>query len=153
MKARALLIAFLGLSRKETARWIRIWPQTLLPPIITSALYFLIFGHVIGERIGTMNNVPYMVFIAPGLIMMALITNSYANVASSFYSAKFNRSIEELLISPMPNWLIIAGYTTGGTLRAIVTGLLVFAVASIFDGVQLLPLRAMESEAKARSPR
>lgn len=127
-------VAYKGLVRKECVRWLRIWPQSLLPSAITMILYFMIFGHVIGSRVGNMGGLPYMVFITPGLIMMAVITNTYANVVSSFYGARFNRSIEELLVSPMPAWLIVAGYITGGVLRGLVVGLIVSLVGLGFSG-------------------
>ncbi len=99
---------------KEVTRFGRIWVQTLIPPVITMSLYFVIFGNLIGKRIGDMGGVDYMQFIVPGLIMMAVITNSYANVSSSFFGAKFQRSIEELLVSPVPTHVVIAGFVGGG---------------------------------------
>lgn len=137
-------IALVGLTRKEVLRWLRIWPQSILPPIITSNLYFLIFGSIIGERVGSMVGVPYMVFIAPGLVLMSVITNAYANVTSSFYGARFARNIDELLVSPMPNWLIILGFVAGGTLRGMTTGAITFLVASCYAGFHLQhPLEAL----------
>ena len=102
-------IAFHTLLTKETRRFIRIWPQTLLPPAITMTLYFVIFGNLIGSRIGQMSGFDYMEYIAPGIIMMAVITNSYSNVVSSFFGAKFQRHIEEILVAPVPNFLIVSG--------------------------------------------
>ena len=107
-------IAFRTLLIKEIRRILRIWPQTLLPPVITMSLYFVIFGKMIGPRVGEMGGVPYMQFIVPGLIMMAIITNSYSNVVSSFFSAKFHSSIEELLVSPISKHAILTGYISGG---------------------------------------
>jgi ABC-2 type transport system permease protein len=135
MNNKQLGIAFFGLVRKETLRWLRIWPQTLLPSLITSMLYFLIFGQVLGDRIGSLSQLPYIRFIAPGLVMMLLITNSYANVASSFFSERFGRSIEQVFMSPMPNWLIILGYASGGALRGIATGLFSFFIAVALAGL------------------
>ena len=117
---------------KEVNRFLRIWVQTLVPPAITMTLYFVIFGNLIGERIGNMNGFSYMAFIVPGLIMMAVITNSYANVSSSFFSAKFQRNIEELLVAPVPNYLIIMGYVGGGVTRGLLVGFLVTLVSLFF---------------------
>lgn len=125
-------IALIGLTRKEILRWIRIWPQTLLPPAITSTLYFAIFGKIVGSHIDMMAHMSYATFIAPGLIMMSVITNTYANVVTSFFGARFSRCIEELLVSPMPNWLIILGYMMAGVARGAVTGFIVFTVSWIF---------------------
>jgi ABC-2 type transport system permease protein len=126
-----VLIAFKTIVRKEIYRFIRIWPQTLLPPAITTALYFLIFGKLIGDRIGSIHGVSYMDYIVPGIILMSVITHSYANVVSSFYSTKFQRNIEELLVAPVPNWVILAGYISGGILRGILVGAVV-AIISLF---------------------
>lgn len=127
----SVFIAFQTIVRKEIYRFIRIWPQTLLPPAITTALYFLIFGKLIGERIGTIHGTSYMDYIVPGIILMSVITHSYANVVSSFYSTKFQRNIEELLVAPVPNWIILAGYMSGGILRGVLVGMVV-AVISLF---------------------
>ncbi|WP_208379437.1 ABC transporter permease [Psychromonas algicola] len=117
---------------KEINRFLRIWVQTIVPPAITMSLYFVIFGNLIGERIGQMNGFSYMAFIVPGLIMMSVITNSYSNVASSFFSAKFQRNIEELLVAPVPNYLIIWGYVGGGVARGLMVGLIVTLVSLFF---------------------
>lgn len=122
-------IAFQTILLKEIRRILRIWPQTLLPPVITMTLYFVIFGRMIGDRVGEMGGVPYMQFIVPGLIMMAVITNSYSNVVSSFFSAKFTSSIEELLVSPVSKHAILAGYVSGGIFRGLVIALIVSIVA------------------------
>src|SRR5690606_7152796 len=122
---------------KEVRRFTRIWPQTLLPPAITMTLYFLIFGNLIGSRIGEMDGYRYMEFIVPGLIMMAVITNSYSNVVSSFFSTKFQHSIEELLVSPIPNWAILAGYITGGVARGLAVGLIVTGMALVFTDLAI----------------
>ncbi|GAB2883078.1 ABC transporter permease [Microbulbifer echini] len=115
----------------------RIWPQTLVPPVITMSLYFVIFGSLIGSRIGDMGGYPYMEFVVPGLIMMSVITNSYGNVVSSFYSAKFQRSVEELLVSPTPNWAVMAGYVLGGVARGLIVGLIVTVVAMFFTSLSV----------------
>jgi ABC-2 type transport system permease protein len=128
---------FATLVIKEFNRFIRIWVQTILPPGITMALYFAIFGKLIGERIGEMDGYAYIDFIVPGLILMAVITNSYANVVSSFYQAKFGRFIEEILVSPVPNWVILAGYVGGGVARGMVVGVLVTIVAMFFTDLQV----------------
>ena len=129
---RVNLIGLWTIVRKEVRRVLRIWVQTIIPPAITMTLYFIIFGSLIGRRIGEMEGVPYTTFIAPGLIMMSVITNSYGNVVSSFFGAKFGKHIEELLVSPLPNWVIIAGYVCGGLLRGLMVGLVVTVVALIF---------------------
>lgn len=130
-------IAFRTIVTKEVLRFSRIWIQTVLPPAITTALYFIIFGKLIGEKIGEMDGYPYMDFIVPGLILMAVITNSYANVVSSFYSSKFQRHVEELLISPVPNIIILAGYVAGGVARGVAVGIVVTGVAWFFTDLQI----------------
>src|SRR6188474_1002375 len=117
---------------REYGRIIRIWAQTIVPSAVTSALYFVIFGSLIGKRVGLMGGVPYMQYIAPGLIMMAVITNSYGNVVSSFFGAKFGKHVEELLVSPLPNWLIVLGYVAGGVMRGMLVGIVVTLVALLF---------------------
>ncbi len=130
-------IAFLTILRKEIKRFTRIWVQTLLPPVITMALYFVIFGKLIGSRIGDMGGFSYIQFVAPGLIMMAVLTNAYANVVSSFFSAKFQRSIEEVLVSPTPNYVILLGYTMGGVARGLCVGILVTIMALVFTDLHI----------------
>ncbi|WP_030070196.1 ABC transporter permease [Halomonas alkaliantarctica] len=132
MNATQTLIALWTLVLKEIKRFTRIWPQTLLPPSITMAMYFIIFGNLIGSRIGDMDGFSYMDFIVPGLIMMSVITNSYSNVASSFFSNKFQRSIEEMMVSPMPNWVILLGFILGGMARGLGVGLIVTLVSLFF---------------------
>ncbi|WP_235041778.1 ABC transporter permease [Vreelandella profundi] len=132
MNASQTLIALWTLVLKEIKRFTRIWPQTLLPPSITMAMYFIIFGNLIGSRIGDMDGFNYMDFIVPGLIMMSVITNSYSNVASSFFSNKFQRSIEEMMVSPMPNWVILSGFILGGMARGLGVGLIVTVVSLFF---------------------
>ncbi len=122
---------------KETRRFLRIWIQTVLPPMITTALYFVIFGNLIGNRIGKVAGFGYIDYIVPGLILMAVITNSYANVVSSFYSAKFAHFVEELLIAPVPNYTILLGYVAGGLMRGLTVGLAVTIVAALFAPLHL----------------
>ena len=131
-------IAFKTIVIKEVLRFSRIWVQTVLPPVITTALYFLIFGHLIGSRIGEMDGYPYMEFIVPGLIMMAVITNSYSNVVSSFYGSKFQRHIEELMVSPIPEYLIVLGFVAGGLARGLTVGAAVTAVSLLFADFRIL---------------
>ncbi|MEN9898208.1 MAG: hypothetical protein RLZZ66_1857 [Pseudomonadota bacterium] len=133
----SVLIAFSTIVRKEVYRFIRIWPQTLLPPAITTALYFLIFGKLIGDRIGTVHGTSYMDYIVPGIIIMSVITHSYANVVSSFYSTKFQRNIEELLVAPIPNWVILSGYISGGILRGVLVGSVVALISLIFTPLHI----------------
>ncbi|GAJ66826.1 multidrug ABC transporter permease [Edwardsiella piscicida] len=125
-------VALCSIWSKEVHRFGRIWVQTLVPPVITMTLYFIIFGNLIGARIGEMHGFSYMQFIVPGLIMMSVITNAYANVAASFFSAKFQRSIEELLVAPVPTHVIIAGYVGGGVARGVCVGFLVTLVSLFF---------------------
>lgn len=131
-RAYANWIGFATIVRREFQRVLRIWVQTLVPPAITMTLYFIIFGNLIGSRIGEMGGYDYMQFIAPGLIMMSVITNSYGNVVSSFFGAKFGRHVEELLVSPMPSSLILLGYMCGGMLRGLAVGAVVTTVALFF---------------------
>ena len=124
-------------AAREVNRILRIWGQTLVPPAITMTLYFLIFGGLIGSRIGDMGGYTYMEFIVPGLVMMSVIQNSYANISSSFYGAKFGRHVEELLVSPMPNWVILTGYVAGAVLRGLVVGVIVLLIAMLFTKVRI----------------
>jgi len=132
-----LLIALYTIVHREIRRFTRIWAQTLLPPAITMSLYFVIFGNLIGSRIGEMGGFSYMEFIVPGLIMMSVITNSYSNVVSSFYSAKFQGNVEELLVSPMPNWIILVGYIIGGVARGLIVGFIVTILSLFFTDLQV----------------
>ena len=129
--------ALYTIVRREVARILRIWGQTLVPPAITMTLYFLIFGKLIGSRIGDMGGFDYMDFIVPGLVMMSVIQNAYGNISSSFFGAKFGRHVEELLVSPMPNHVILGGYVAGGVLRGLMVGLLVLIVAMFFTHVRV----------------
>ena len=159
MNARTQLVALYTLVRKEYSRVFRIWVQTIVPPAITTALYFLIFGNLIGRRIGQMGGYDYAQYIAPGLIMMQVITNAYGNVVSSFFSAKMQRHLEEMLVAPMSNWVIILGHTFGGVVRGLAVAAAVTVVALFFthlhvahvldhrlgdraDGIRLLAGRA-----------
>ena len=125
-------IALKSIMHKEIHRFMRIWVQTLVPPAITISLYFVIFGELIGSRIGKMGGYDYITFIVPGLIMMSVITNSYSNVASSFFSAKWQRNVEEMLVAPVPNWAIVAGYIGGGMTRGMLVGLIVTLISLLF---------------------
>jgi ABC-2 type transport system permease protein len=131
------LVGFKTIVIKEILRFSRIWVQTIIPPVITMSLYFVIFGNLIGSQIGAMDGVRYMDYIVPGLIMMAVITNSYANVVSSFYGCKFHRHIEEMLVSPLPNYLIISGFMVGGIARGIAVGFAVSVVSLLFTPLNL----------------
>jgi ABC-2 type transport system permease protein len=126
-------ISFSTIAKREINRVLRIWTQTLLPPIITQSLYFIIFGGFIGSQISEIDGVSYMRFIIPGLVMMAVITASFSNVVSSFFGAKFQKNIDEMLVSPTPNWVIIAGFTVGGMFRGLLVGLIVFLVSLYFE--------------------
>ncbi len=130
-------IAFRTIVTKEIRRFTRIWPQTLLPPAITTSLYFLIFGKLIGDRIGSVNGASYMDYIVPGVILMSVISHSYANVVSSFYSTKFQRHIEELLVAPVPNWVILGGYVCGGIARGVLVGVVVALISMLFAEISV----------------
>lgn len=125
-------IAFRTLVTKEIRRFTRIWTQTLLPPAITTSLYFMIFGKLIGDRVGNINGVSYMQYIVPGVILMAVISHSYSNVVSSFYSTKFQRHIEELIVAPISNWVILSGYVCGGIARGLLVGAVVTGISTLF---------------------
>ena len=138
-------IAFVTILRKEVTRFLRIWQQAVLPPVITTSLYFIIFGNLIGPRIGEMGDHPYVDFIVPGLILMSVITNSYSNVSSSFFSAKFQRSIEEIQVSPTPNGVILLGYVGGGVARGLLVGIVVTVVSLFFSKLSIHSLPVMVS--------
>lgn len=137
MSLQTELVAFSTIVRKEARRFFRIWSQTLLPPAISMTLYFVIFGKLIGSRIGTMGGYDYMQFMVPGLIMMAVLTNAYSNVVSSFFGAKFQRNIEELLVSPTSNHTILLGFVTGGILRGICVGAIVTVLSLFFSHLHI----------------
>lgn len=130
-------IAFCTVVRREIRRFMRIWMQTLLPPVITITLYFVIFGSLIGSRIGEMGGFTYMEFVVPGLIMMSVITNAYSNVVSSFYGAKFQHFVEEILVSPMPNYIVLWGFVMGGVCRGLLVGMIVMLVSTLFADLQI----------------
>ena len=131
------LVALGTIVRREVTRILRIWAQTLVPPAITMTLYFLIFGGLIGKRVGDMGGFSYMAFIVPGLVMMSVIQNSYGNISSSFFGAKFGRHVEELLVSPMPNWVILWGYVAGAVMRGVAVGIVVFLISMFFTTVRI----------------
>jgi len=136
--ARPNLVAFGTITRREVVRILRIWMQTLLPSAITMTLYFVIFGRMVGSRIGEIvPGVGYIDYIVPGLIMMAVITNSYGNISSSFFGAKFGRHVEEMLASPMPSWVILTGYVTGAVLRGLMVAAIVLVISLFFTRIHL----------------
>lgn len=137
MNLRQQLIAFNTIMVREFLRFIRIWIQTIIPPVITVGLYFIIFGQLIGSQIGDIDGFRYMDYIVPGLILMAVITNSYSNTVSSFFSAKFQRSIEEMMVAPIPNHIILAGYISGGVARGVIVGITVTVVSMFFSDFQI----------------
>lgn len=137
MSVRAHFVGFKTILIKEILRFMRIWVQTVLPAAVTMSLYFVIFGRLIGSQIGDIDGYSYMQYIVPGLIMMSIITNAYSNVVSSFYSAKFQRHIEEMLVSPLPNYLILLGFVGGGLARGIIVGAAVTGVSIFFTDLQI----------------
>lgn len=137
MKTHIYWVGFTTIVRKEVTRILRIWGQTIVPPAITMSLYFIIFGELIGGRIGAMGGFTYMEYIVPGLVIMSVITNAYGNMVSSFFGAKFGKHIEELLISPQPNWIIMAGYVAGAVLRGLMVGAVVLLVSLLFTHLQM----------------
>lgn len=137
MNSQIIWTAFLTIVVKEVRRFTRIWVQTLVPPAITMTLYFIIFGNLVGSRIGEMGGFDYMQYIVPGLIMMSIITNSYGNVVSSFFGTKFQRNIEELLVAPVPNYVILAGYVIGGVVRGLMVGTIVTLLSLFFTDLSV----------------
>jgi len=137
MSSNLVWVGYATIVRKEITRILRIWGQTIVPPAITMTLYFIIFGELIGRRIGEMGGFSYMQYIVPGLVIMSVITNSYGNMVSSFFGAKFGKHIEELLISPLPNWVILAGYVTGALARGLMVGGVVMAVSLFFTPIEV----------------
>ncbi len=130
--------SFYTMIRKDVVRMFRIWVQTFLPSVVTSSLYFLVFGTVLGSQIGDMQGVDYMTFVVPGLVMLAIVTTSYANTSFTFFSSKFfMRSIDEILVSPTPPWIMIAGFVGGGVVRGVIVGTLVLLVSLFFTGLSL----------------
>jgi ABC-2 type transport system permease protein len=133
MNTSQLLTAYYTIIRKDVVRILRIWPQTFLPSIVTSVLYFMVFGQILGSRIGDINGVPYMQFVVPGLVMLAVVTNAFSNVASTFFQSKFfMRSIDEILVSPTPPWLLVLGFMSGGIVRGVCVGVAVLIVSLFF---------------------
>jgi ABC-2 type transport system permease protein len=137
MENKAKFIAFQTIVTKELRRFMRIWVQTIVPPAITIMLYFIIFGNLIGSRIGQMGGFSYMEFVVPGLIMMGVITNSYSNVVSSFFNARFQRHVDEMLVSPLPNYIILLGFVCGGVVRGLAVGLVVTILATFFADISV----------------
>lgn len=136
--ARANAVALYTITRREVRRMLRIWTQTLIPPAITMTLYFVIFGTLIGKRIGTIEGgFTYMQYIVPGLVMMSIINNCYSNITSSFFGSKFGRYVEELLASPMPSWVVLTGYVAGAVLRGLLVGAIVLGIALLFTSLRL----------------
>ncbi|HET6914284.1 MAG TPA: ABC transporter permease [Rhodanobacteraceae bacterium] len=136
--ARANAVALYTITRREVRRMLRIWTQTLIPPAITMTLYFVIFGTLIGKRIGTIEGgFTYMQYIVPGLVMMSIINNCYSNITSSFFGSKFGRYVEELLASPMPSWVVLTGYVAGAVLRGLLVGAIVLGIALLFTSLKL----------------
>lgn len=137
MSASINWVGYKTIVRKEVTRILRIWGQTIVPPAITMSLYFIIFGELIGRRIGDMGGFTYMEYLVPGLVIMSVITNSYGNMVSSFFGAKFGKHIEELLISPLPNWVILFGYVTGALARGLMVGAVVLMISLLFTHLQV----------------
>lgn len=138
MNSEGTLVALWTIVRREVTRILRIWSQTLLPPAITMTLYFVIFGSLIGRRVGEMApGISYIEYIAPGLVMMSVIQNSYGNISSSFFGAKFQRFVEEMLVSPMPGWTILGGYVAGAVLRGLMVGAIVLGISLFFSKIHL----------------
>ncbi len=136
-------IGFKTIIIREFGRIVRIWGQTIVPPAVTATLYFVIFGSLIGRRVGQVGGYDYMQFMAPGIIMMNVIQTSYGNVVSSFFGAKFGKHIEELLVSPLPNWLIVLGYTMGGVLRGVLVGCVVTLISLLFTHLSIMHVPAI----------
>lgn len=137
MNSQQLFTAYYTIVRKEVIRFLRIWPQTFLPAVITTVLYFLIFGTFIGSQLKGVNGVSYMAFIVPGLVMMAVLNGAFQNIAFSFFQLKFMKTVEEILVSPMPAWLVVSGYITGALLRGLVIGGLVFGSSYFFETIHI----------------
>jgi ABC-2 type transport system permease protein len=137
MNAQGNINALMTILTREVNRILRIWGQTLVPPAITMTLYFVIFGNLVGPRIGKMHNMAYIDYIVPGLIMMSVIQNSYGNIVSSFFGSKFGRYVEEMLVSPMPSWVILTGYVLGALARGLMVGAIVLAVSMFFTRIQV----------------
>ena len=137
MNTHANFVALHTIVRREVARIMRIWSQTLLPPAITMTLYFVIFGSIVGSQIRQIHGYDYISYIVPGLIMMSVIQNAYGNISSSFFGSKFGRYVEEMLVSPMPSWVILAGYVTGAVVRGLAVGVIVLGLSFFFTRIQI----------------
>jgi len=138
MPAYQLWISFYTMLRKDVVRMFRIWAQTFLPSVVTSVLYFSVFGTILGSRIGEMQGVDFIEFVVPGLVMLAVVTNAYANTSFMFFQSKFFfRGIDEILVSPTPPWVMIAGFISGGVVRGILSGILVYAISLFFTGLEI----------------
>lgn len=135
MNPNALLVSYVTITRKEIVRMFRVWSQTLLPPVITMSLYFVVFGQFIGSQIPKIGEYSYMQFIVPGLVMMSVITSSFSHTVSSFYMAKFQRNLEEILVSPTPYYIVIGGFVTGGVLRGLLVGSIVLTISLLFTNI------------------
>jgi ABC-2 type transport system permease protein len=136
-RASQIWIAFITVLNKEIVRFMRIWSQTLLPPAITMTLYFIIFGKLIGSQVSNISGFTYMQYIVPGLVMMSIITNAYANTSASFFGAKFSKSIEEIMVAPVPNYVILLGFAFSGTLRGLLVGILVMLISLLFTHIHI----------------
>ncbi|HEX7369998.1 MAG TPA: ABC transporter permease [Rhodanobacteraceae bacterium] len=136
------MVALYTITRREVRRMLRIWTQTLVPPAITMTLYFVIFGKVIGSRVGMIDGIPYMPYIVPGLVMMSIINNCYSNITSSFFGSKFGRFVEEMLASPMPSWVVLTGYVAGSVFRGVLVGIIVLTIALAFTSLHVAHLWA-----------
>ena len=147
MTPREQWIAYATIVIKEITRFMRIWQQTLVPPAISTLMYFVIFGNLIGERIGQMDGFDYMDFLVPGLILMAVINASYQNVVGSFFGAKWGKSLEELLVSPTPNSIVLLAYVTGGVARGMLVGLIVTGVSLLFTDLNVFSMGILTSVA------
>lgn len=143
MTPRRQLTAYYTMLRNDFVRIIRIWSQTLLPPIVTTSLYFIVFGTFIGSQLAPIHGLSYIQFIVPGLIMMSVITSSYMNTVSTFYFAKWTRTLDEVLVSPMPEWLVILGFVSGGVMRGLMVGVLVGIVALFFTHLAIFNIGAL----------
>jgi len=143
MTTEKMWIAYMTVMRKELVRIFRIWAQTILPPVVTTSLYFIVFGTFIGSQLAPIQGLSYIQFIVPGLIMMSVITSSYMNTVSNFYFAKFMRNIDEMLVSPMPDWLVIAGFISGGVMRGLIVGFFVLLVSLFFSNLAIYNLAVL----------
>lgn len=143
MMPRGIAVAYYTIVRKEVVRMLRIWSQTFLPSVITTTLYYTIFGAFIGSQIAPINGFSYMQFIVPGLVMMAIITNAYSNVVGGFFGMKFQHNLEEIMVSPTPNWVVVLGFVSGGVIRGLVVGVLVLGVALFFTHLTLFSVAAL----------